>query len=440
MVQTLFLGFNSYGFQVRIEIGDQNEFELQSKTYLFSSYINERQVLDSTFSNHVVLFELSDDLPVGLYSAMVYTNMKDFKGQYQRIGFDMILTREDLEFTIDITPDRTLEKVNCRSGENFGYYQHFNATILRNTRMEVLRTAIAEYPEGDEFHGKMITHLTELTEEHEIAGKGISEPSKYPIAEFYFQCQRQAEQKRIDSVDFASPLLIHSGYIPTLVGQYLQEEDIGLSEISKNQRMFNKFKKLFAKLEANREVYEKTLSDLLVQYEKLGRHELVLHLNENYLLAEVCEDQELADKIKAKNQSLRRILVGEVAPNLDFGYDLLYKDLYSVRSEYTLLFFWESTCPHCQDVINELKGIYNRGRNTEFEIVGISLDTSKADHSRFIAENKIEWFNYSDYLGWESDVLPVYHVTSTPSMFLLDRNKKIVSKPRSVSILNNYFK
>ena len=174
MVQTLFLGFNSYGFQVRIEIGDQNEFELQSKTYLFSSYINERQVLDSTFSNHVVLFELSDDLPVGLYSAMVYTNMKDFKGQYQRIGFDMILTREDLEFTIDITPDRTLEKVNCRSGENFGYYQHFNATILRNTRMEVLRTAIAEYPEGDEFHGKMITHLTELTEEHEIAGKGIS--------------------------------------------------------------------------------------------------------------------------------------------------------------------------------------------------------------------------------------------------------------------------
>ena len=43
--------------------------------------------------------------------------------------------------------------------------------------------------------------------------------------------------------------------------------------------------------------------------------------------------------------------------------------------------------------------------------------------------------NYCDFQGWEGKPMVDFHVYATPTMFLLDEQSKIISKPLTVSDL-----
>jgi hypothetical protein len=443
LVLTLVLSLgvdNVNAFKLSIEIGNEEEFRLQSQTFLFGSYVNQRRVIDSVYSNNSVLFELSNSLPKGLYNIMIYTDMKDIEGKYQRLAFDVLIDGKDMEFIVEVKEDHTLGAVSARAGENRGYYDHFNESFNRKKRMEVVREIGEKYPPGDDFHLQLAAQAEKLLLEHQKATLSIGKAQIYPMAEFYFQTQKAVEAKTIENIDFRNPLLKHSQFIPMLIWEYMNADiDEKLSPASATQKLNNRFQTVFQKLKVDSEVHEIMLADMIKYYTKIGDHETVLYLNENFLLAEVCENQALTDKIKAKNESLKKMLVGEIAPNIEFGPSSAIKDLYTVEAGYTLLLFWESSCPHCKDVIKELSTIYNVNYKAEFEVVAISLDTVMAEYTAFVSANRLPWFNFADFEGWDGKNPVLYNVASTPSLFLLDRQKRIVAKPRSVNDIKAYF-
>jgi hypothetical protein len=63
--------------------------------------------------------------------------------------------------------------------------------------------------------------------------------------------------------------------------------------------------------------------------------------------------------------------------------------------------------------------------------MAISTDTSKTEWTKYLKEEKLDWINVSELKGFNSKAADDYNIFATPTMFLLDKEKKIVAKPIS---------
>jgi thioredoxin-related protein len=103
--------------------------------------------------------------------------------------------------------------------------------------------------------------------------------------------------------------------------------------------------------------------------------------------------------------------------------------LSGIGSEYTLLVFWSTACPHCVSMMPRLKELYSGQQPKRYEVMSVSIDTSRAAWTNYIKEEKLNWINVSDLKGFNGKSADDYNIYATPTIFLLDREKKILAKP-----------
>jgi len=109
--------------------------------------------------------------------------------------------------------------------------------------------------------------------------------------------------------------------------------------------------------------------------------------------------------------------------------------LSNVSAEYTLVLFWASWCPHCESLLSVLKGVYDEYRDKGLEILAISIDKERTEWQNAISKEHYRWINYSELKGGEGKAATEYGVWSTPRMYLLDMDKRIIAKPLTVEEL-----
>jgi peroxiredoxin len=170
---------------------------------------------------------------------------------------------------------------------------------------------------------------------------------------------------------------------------------------------------------------------LLEGFDLLGMEAVLRHLAENYL-DESCSS-EVAELVKARMEAYEAMEVGSLAP------DFVIRDvqgrnlrLSAMDKDYVLLIFWASTCVHCRHLMPELHQWYLDERHADLEVVALSIDTLEAHFTDFLASNPMEWITAYDPLGWNGKVARDYHIYATPSMFLLDRQGRILSRPMNL--------
>lgn len=150
-----------------------------------------------------------------------------------------------------------------------------------------------------------------------------------------------------------------------------------------------------------------------------------------------------ADVWRDRVNVLRKVQIGSTAPDFELEKGKLW--LSNLENKYTLLVFWATWCPHCTEtmpVLKELVTAYKEQHVAEganhFMTVAISLDTESEAWQKFVREHNLyQFLNFSELKGWKSDVVKKYNVYATPTMILLDKNKKIVAKPETVNELKN---
>ena len=73
--------------------------------------------------------------------------------------------------------------------------------------------------------------------------------------------------------------------------------------------------------------------------------------------------------------------------------------------------------------------LYKKYHSKGFDIFSVSLDKSRADWTRAIAQDGLEWENHvSDLNGWTSSGGAAYGITSVPSTVLVDRQGRIIAR------------
>jgi peroxiredoxin len=102
--------------------------------------------------------------------------------------------------------------------------------------------------------------------------------------------------------------------------------------------------------------------------------------------------------------------------------------LSAFKGKYVLLDFWASWCKPCRLENPNVVKVYNKFKNKNFTVLGVSLDQSKDAWVKAIDADKLAWNHVSDLQQWNNAVAQMYHVQSIPGNFLIDPNGKIVAK------------
>ena len=97
-----------------------------------------------------------------------------------------------------------------------------------------------------------------------------------------------------------------------------------------------------------------------------------------------------------------------------------------------LIHFWASWSPQSRAVIPELNRLYARYHHHGFNIVGISLDSSEERWSEALTEDKSPWTQLSDLNHWDNKVAVMYNINEIPSVYLIDRQGRIVQSDRDI--------
>jgi thiol-disulfide isomerase/thioredoxin len=226
------------------------------------------------------------------------------------------------------------------------------------------------------------------------------------------------------------------------------------------------------RLDQKTKTFEYSVSWITSTFEKsniMGMDKVAVMMADRYYCSKNAEGKSPAhwvkeDKLKEWCEKItvqKNLVLGVRPPNISLRdtTDAVWKDFYSLKSEYTILYFWDPECGHCKKTTPKLEELYKKkfkDRNIEIFSVGKAVGEDFPKWKKFIKENNLTFINVAvteslfkaamedarqfvpKYTSLEAlNYQSTYDIYSTPRVFVLDKDKKIIAKQLSISQLED---
>ena len=235
----------------------------------------------------------------------------------------------------------------------------------------------------------------------------------------------------LENVDFGDARLLRTPILYNKVKTYTQQLTVPLPD-----SIIEAVDTIIIKSRANSEVFRYNVATLANYYETsniMGYDKIFVHIAENYYLTNEAywADSTLKAKISERVNKIKPNILGTPAHDLVMP-DTTYKNfihLYDIKAKYTVLIFWDPTCSHCKVEVPELAHYYDsvRTKGLDIEVYAVGMESDPKLWKDFIVDHKLKWVNVSDLYN-NTNFRNYFDIYSTPVIYLLDEQKRIIAK------------
>jgi len=368
---------------------------------------------------------------------------------------DFVNDNEEVELATEVSKIADSMTV-IKSESNRLYYEFVRLNKDYKTKTELLRLIVSRYPPNDDYYQQTKKHLDRLQEdylyfanvtaqknENSFIAKYIRS-ARLPVIPIDLQSGRELDYLKahaLDNVDFYSPGLIYSDLFSNRSIEYLtyyRNPQLPLELLEKEFTVA--IDSILNRAKVNETVYTHIVEYLLGGFKKFGFENVLQYIVNNYVIKDgLCLNEKDGSSTQRMINQNKLLPIGASAPNVILP-DIAGKnfDVSKQGAEKLLLVFYASWCPHCKTVLPEINSLYDNLKNKDVKILAVSLDTDKEEWKKFTTENCSNLTNLSDLKGWDGKAASDYFIYATPTMFLLDKEMKIISKPKSVVDLQKF--
>lgn len=430
---------------------------LQDSSVMLAYYFGGKQYATDTaiVTNGRFTFEGNKTLKGGMYLVVLSEN------QY----FDIIISEQHFSFSTEL--NNLIGAMTFKnSQENPPFYEYLNFIMKMQKQVTPIRkqleNATGETKKSLEFKvqkidekvkayradflnknsNKFFSKIILATTDPEIPEAPIDSTGN-PDKNFAF---RFYKKHFWDNVDFSDERMLRTPVFFSKMEQYLEKLTV------KHPDSINiSADILVEKSRANDEIFQYVVSYITSTYERskiMGMDAVFVHMVENYYITNQCDwvDSTELVKIADRAQKIAPNLIGRKAAEFhDFYGRPFMKDtlgivhtLNEINANYTVLVFFGPTCGHCKKEIPKIKHTVDSLISTGYDIktFAVATEFDKKEWKKFINDQKTgDWINVAD-INHDKDGNPVassdwrdkYDIYSTPVIYLLDREKKIIAK------------
>jgi peroxiredoxin len=413
------------------------------KVYLYSYYGQQQFRIDSAFTDTkgYVEFLLHPGDAAGMYH--MGTSIKD--------GLDFIFNGENIsirtskEFWIDSV-------LVISSKENKIFYEYLVKKSYVENRLQLLKPLVQYYPESDPFYAEIVNHANQLAGSYSLFLDSLLKASRKMAVngiirfdqlertrpgELSDSRRKYLRQHYFDNVDLSDTMIIHTPLLTAKLIDYLSLYlGPGMSRDQQEQSFIMAVDTLMSFTDSP-EVREVIINYLTEGFQAYGFEKVLTHMVESYVINSSCVSEQEESKLKKRIEGFKKLAVGNSAPDFEApDTDGKLVHLKTLQKDYKVLFFWASTCPHCDAIMADLEKVYDTYR-AKIEIIGVSVDTSRTAWTQAVKTKNIPWINIAELQGWNGKIIQDYYVYATPTFIILDRNLTILSKPITLKELES---
>jgi thiol-disulfide isomerase/thioredoxin len=361
-------------------------------------------------------------------------------------GFlDFFYAKENISFIFN--PDNPEESVTfSKSSENKLYKEYIKAITKAQVKLDSIQIAAIQNPKVDlkVAYQKAYQKLNatqskyiELSKEKYIAPIiKVSVRNNSTIiltsADAYLA---GIKNTFFDKIDFSNKTILNSSFLTDKIVSYVFY--INYSDDIKTQQKLYQESIDFVLSKIKNQSYKRDIIEfLIVQFEAYKNLEIIDYLFENHYkkLPETLQNQ----KFKEEKTALFASEIGRIAPDFSWKENGKTLKLSTLNdAEKYVLVFWSTSCSHCLREIPQLHSYLISKKN--IKVIAFALEDDAFVWENYSKTNLYGWHNVLGLNKWQNETAKTYQIFSTPSYFVLDKNKKIMAKPDEIDDVKDYF-
>lgn len=442
------------GHEIEIQID-----ALQDTSLILGHYFNQRMYVDDTTQINAsgkAVFSGKEPLPQGIY--VVYLPSKNY--------FDL-LVGEDQQFSVSVDTANLVRSMTIEGAtqtRKFNDYQKFimDRQEEAKTLQQKMQEAGPTTPEGKQLQarlqginkkvkakweqlihenpGSMLAVFLKGIQEVEIPEFEVPDDSSNPDSLLRVKKYNYYRNHYFDNLDLSDNRLLRTPFFVRKLENYfssvlpqipdtLLKESIYVIEKSREDDEMFRFLVSF-------------LFNFANDSQIMGMDRLLVGLAEKYYLSGEADwaDEEFLENLETRVKEIKPTLLGSKAHDLKMqDYQGQFHRLHEVVAPATILVFWETDCGHCKKTIPQLNEIYHdKLMDKGVEIFAVYTQGNQPEWTEFIEEHELyDFINVWDPYR-HTQFRENYDIKSTPMIYVLGRDKKIIGKRIAVEDLPGF--
>ncbi|MCB0650494.1 MAG: redoxin domain-containing protein [Saprospiraceae bacterium] len=448
MLKKIFLFVVLSFFVINIFAADGYDFKIKIKGYeekelLLAYHLGDKQYIRDTVevdAKGFFQFKGEEAMDCGVYLVVLKPDNKFFQ---------LLINDQEQRFTLTTDMDDLVGHAKIEgSEENSMFFKYLNFLNERSPKAEALNKE-KEAATDDAAKNKIQQKLDDLNKEVEsyqlnvlekhagtLTAQIIQSTLRVDMPEFegtdeevQVKQWRYMQKHYFDNLDLANPCMLRTPFLFQRVDYFVNK-----LQVQHPDTIFKAIEQVLDAMEPAPETFKFYVIHFLNEFATskiVGMDAVYVDLAEKYYATGKAPwvDEEQLAKILENVKDLKPTLIGKTAPDL-----LLEKrsggmvKLSEIESEYTILYFWRYDCGHCKKSSPFMKDFYDKYKDKGVKIVAVCTKSKDEipECWKYVDENEIQdWIHtYDPYFR----SMKLYNIKSTPQIFVLDRNKEIITK------------